>query len=177
MENYVKQILSNWEDKPLKGAKTIIQKYGYPQEASMSKLIWYNNGPWKRTVVNRHTVPHHFPTPHVDFLEQTIDYWVPVHLYDEIAAYDGSVYLDRTRGEASAKCDKEKMNFLALNILNDIVTGQRNIQNAKMFYAYTAERFIKYDITSPYTEGLLFPKQYNTADPGIVYFQKDINNS
>lgn len=172
MENYVEQILSHWESKPLEGAKAIIQKYGYPQEASMSKLIWYNNGPWKRTVVNRNTVPHNFPTPHVDFLEQTIDYRVPIYLYDEIAAYDGSVYLDRTRGEASAKCDKEEMNFLALNLLNDIVKGQCNIQNAKMFYASTAERFIKYGITTPYTEGLLFPKQYNTADPGIVYFEK-----
>lgn len=33
MDNYVNQILSNWEGKPLEGAKTIIQKYGYPQEA------------------------------------------------------------------------------------------------------------------------------------------------
>ena len=171
MENYVNQILSNWEGKSLEGAKTIIQKYGYPQEATESKLIWHNNGPWKRTIVHRDTVPHNFPTPHPDFLEQTIDYWVPINLYDDVAAFDGSVYLGRTIGEATAMCHKEAMNLLSLNLLNDIVTCQRDIQGAKMFYAQTAYMFSKQNISSPYTEGLLFPKQYNTADPGLIYFK------
>ncbi|TFB21449.1 hypothetical protein E3U55_09055 [Filobacillus milosensis] len=171
MNNYVEQILSHWEGKPLEGAQTMIQKYGYPQEATMSRLTWYNNGPWKRTTIDRETVPHNFPTPHQDFLEQTIDYKVPIHLYDDVAAFDGSVYLDRTKGEASAKCHKEAMNFLSLNLLNDIVTGQRDVQGAKTFYAQTAYMFTKQNISSPYTEGLLFPKQFNTADPGIIYFR------
>src|SRR5690625_2622591 len=79
MENYVQQILSIWEGNPLEGADEMIQKYVYPQEASVNKITWYNNGPWKRTVVYRETVPHNFPTPHPDFLEQTIDYRVPIH--------------------------------------------------------------------------------------------------
>ncbi|WP_070861179.1 hypothetical protein, partial [Staphylococcus sp. HMSC62B09] len=95
----------------------------------------------------------------------------PVHLYDAIAAFDGSVYLDRTTGEASAKCHEEAMNFLSLNLLNDIVTGKRDVQGAKAFYAQTAEQFTKYHITSPYTEGFLFPMQYNTADLGVTYFK------
>ena len=65
------------------------------------------------------------------------------------------------------------MNFLSLNLLNDIVNGQRDVQGAKLFYAQTAQFFSKQNIKSPYTEGLLFPKQYNTADPGIVYFRKE----
>jgi hypothetical protein len=172
MDEYINQILSHWNGKPLEGAKAIIQKYGYPHEATMSRLIWYNNGPWKRTIIYKDTVPHNFPTPHKDFLEQTIDYYVPLHLYDDVAAFDGSVYLDRTRGEASAKCHKEAMNFLSLNLLNDIVTGQRDIENAKMFYAQTAYMFSKQNMKSAYTEGLLFSKQSNTADPGIAYFRK-----
>lgn len=87
-------------------------------------------------------------------------------MFDEIANYDGSVYLDRTRGEASAKCDKEAMNFLALNLLNDVVTRRRSVQDARMFYTQTAAKY-KQNITSPYTEGILFPMQTNTADPDI----------
>lgn len=105
---YVDQILNNWQGKPLEGEQTIINKYGYPHETTVSRLIWYNNGPWKRTIVYRDTVPHSFPTPHPDFLEQVIDYKVPLNLYDEVAKFDRSVYLDRTRGEASAKCYKEE---------------------------------------------------------------------
>mgnify|MGYP007064574982 FL=1 len=171
MDSHLNHILSYWQGPPLEGAKTIISKYGYPQEATMRRLIWYNSGPWKRTIVYKDPVPHNFPTPHLDFLKQTIDYKVPVHLYDAIAAFDGSVYLDRTTGEASAKCHEEAMNFLSLNLLNDIVTGKRDVQGAKDFYAQTAEQFTKYHITSPYTEGFLFPMQYNTADLGVTYFK------
>lgn len=168
---FVNQLLAGWKGKPLEGAKTIINKYGYPNEATLSRLIWYNNGPWKRTIVYRDPVPHNFPTPHQDFLEQVIDYKVPVNLYDDVTAYDGSVYMDRTKGEAYAKCDKEEMNFLSLNLLNDIVTGKRSAENAKKFYAQTAEQFIKFKKTSPYLQGFLFPKQYNTADPDTIYFK------
>ncbi|MEX2153654.1 MAG: hypothetical protein WD825_09970 [Gemmatimonadaceae bacterium] len=58
-------------------------------------------------------MPHSFPKPHTDLLEQFIDYRVPVDKYDELAAYDGSVIVERTKGEISARCDKEAMNFLA----------------------------------------------------------------
>lgn len=171
MENEINQILSHWEGDPLEGAYKIIRKYGYPQEVSMGKLTWYNNGPWKRTIVYRETVPHNFPTPHPDFLEQTIDYQVPVHLYDDIAAFDGSAYPDRTKGEASVMCDDEAMNFLGLNVMHEIVTGQRDVEGAKMFLAQTAFMYLKQNVSSPYTEGLIFPRQYNTADPGIIYFE------
>jgi hypothetical protein len=72
-----------------------------------------------------------------------------------------------TREEASAKCDKEPMNFLALNLFNDVVTRKRTVQDARMFYAETAEKFNKYNVSSPYTEGFLFPLQTNTADPDV----------
>lgn len=98
---YVEQNLANWYGLPKERAYSFIGKYGLPNEATISRLIWYNNWPWKRTILHRTTVPHNFPLPHVDFLEQTIDYRTPLRLYDEIAKYDGSVYLDRTRGEAS----------------------------------------------------------------------------
>ncbi|WP_068676863.1 hypothetical protein [Oceanobacillus sp. Castelsardo] len=171
MEMNVNQILNTWKGKPLEGAKKIIKKYGNPNEATISKLIWYNNGPWKRTIVHRDTIPHNFPHPHPDFLEQTIDYRVPIHLYDDLAAFDGSTTIDRTKGEVTAMCDKEAMNILSLNVMNDIVNGHRDIQGAKLFLAQTAYMYIKMNVKSPYTEGLLFPKQYNTNNPGIIYFE------
>ncbi|MFD1363272.1 hypothetical protein [Lentibacillus salinarum] len=171
MDEYINQILNHWEGEPLKGAKKIINKYGYPQEASLSKLTWHHNGPWKRTIVHRETVPHNFPHPHPDFLEQTIDYQVPLHLYDDITIFDGSLTIDRTKGEVSSMCDQEAMNMLSLNVMNDIVMGRCDIQGAKAFLAQTACRKLNMGVASPYTEELVFPKQYNTADPGICYFE------
>ncbi|GAA0594374.1 hypothetical protein GCM10009001_08080 [Virgibacillus siamensis] len=171
MDKYVNEVLYNWEGKPLKGAKKMIEKYDHPQEATVSRLIWYHNGPWKHTIVHRDTKPHNFPHPHPDFLEQTINYQVPPHLYDAIAAFDGSITLERTKGEATAMCDLEAMNMLSLNVMNDILTGRYDVWTAKEFLAQITYKYLKMGETSPYTEEFLFPKQFNTADPGICYFQ------
>ena len=168
--NYIENILSTWEKRPQEGALKMIRKYGYPQEAIASRFIWYQNTPWKRTIVFRDTVLHNFPTPHVDFLTQTIDYRTPLPLYDEIAKFDGSVYLDRTSGEVSAKCHMEEANFLTLNLFHEIIIGKKSVDEARLFYSDTIEKFIKHNEKSPYLERFLFPKQFNTADPDISYF-------
>lgn len=168
--NLIEQILSYWEGLPKEEALKMINKYGLPDEATVNRLIWHNNGPWKRTEITRYTIPHNFPTPHQDFLEQTVHYRIPVHLVDELTVFDGSVYIDKTAGEVSAKCHKEPMNILSLNLVHDIVIGKRTVDEARIFYAETAEKFTKTKQTSPYTEQLLFPKQRFTNDPGISYF-------
>jgi hypothetical protein len=173
---YIDQILNTWQEKQRNGALKIIKKYGYPQEATASRLIWYNNWPWKRTIVYRDAVPHNFPTTHPDFLEQTINYRTPIDAFDTLAYYDGSVYPDRTKGEVSVVCDKEEMNTLSLNLFHEIVTCQRTVEEARKFYTVTAINLLYRNISSPYVEKLLFPQQFNTADPDVQYFPYNIKN-
>jgi hypothetical protein len=71
----------------------------------------------------------------MDMLLQSIDYPVPPDKFDELAAYDGSIIAERTRGELAARCDMEKVNFLALKLANDLVTGIRSLAQARQFYA------------------------------------------
>lgn len=158
-------ILSTWDAIPQKVAKRTIEKYGPPNEATASRLIWYETGPWKRTTVYRDEVPHNFPKPHTDVLEQFIDYHVPPIKAGEIAAYDGSVIVERTKGEVSARCDMEEMNFLALNLMHEIVTGRRTVEDARKFYAETAVAFVM-NRPAAYTEKLLFEvSRGGMADP------------
>jgi hypothetical protein len=164
------QILEGWTGIQKKTVHLLIKKYGLPNEASPRKIIWYNNGPWKRTIVHLDTVPHNFPTPHLDYLEQTIDYKVPVQFFDELTQFDGSLYPDRTAGEATAKCDQEAANFMALNLMNDIVTGRRNVEDARCFAIEIEKSLRLKGQSSPYFERFLFPKQSGTADPDIRYF-------
>jgi hypothetical protein len=89
-----------------------------------------------------------------------------------MAMFDGSVYPDRTRGEISAKYDKEAMNFLSLNLVNDIVTGKRSVQEARQFYGKTVLQFMQ-GIPSPYTQQFLFPRQHNTVDPDVPVLKMD----
>ncbi|MFN2567585.1 MAG: hypothetical protein ABR499_21535 [Gemmatimonadaceae bacterium] len=151
----VESVVARWSDIPKKVARTTIEKYGPPNEATASRLIWFDTGPWKRTIVYRDEVPHNFPKPHTDVLEQFIDYKVPAGKFDAIAAYDGSVVPERTKGEVSARCDMEEMNFLALNLMHDVVTGARSVDDARREYAEQAMAFMLKK-PAPYTEGLRF---------------------
>ncbi|MGH7664009.1 MAG: hypothetical protein ACRENI_06915 [Gemmatimonadaceae bacterium] len=75
------------------------------------------------------------------------------------------MWFHRTRGELSAQCDVEAMNFLALNIAHDIITGRRTVSDARTFYATTAMAFKQGDRSSPCVTGLIFPTEPNAADP------------
>ncbi|UOQ92690.1 hypothetical protein MUO14_20070 [Halobacillus shinanisalinarum] len=65
----VQAIVNDWNAMSKKSAHLTIEQYGPPNEATESRLIWYNNGPWKRTIVYRDEIPHDFPQPHTDVIE------------------------------------------------------------------------------------------------------------
>ncbi len=151
----VEQLIADWPDAPKRGARQMLEQYGSPNEATPTKLFWYRNGPWKRTIVTRDVVTHNFPAPHSDFLTQYIDYRVPPDTFDEIARFDGSCLVDRTSGEAGARCDSEAANTITLNLMHDIVTGKTSVDEARQTFgevmvAYTLGR------SAPYAEGLQF---------------------
>ncbi len=151
----VEQLIADWPAAPQRGARQMLEQYGPPNEATPTKLFWYHNGPWKRTIITRDVVTHNFPSPHSDFLTQYIDYRVPPEMFDELARFDGSCLLDRTAGEAAARCDSEAANTVTLNLMHDIVTGRTTVDEARktfgeMMVAYTLGR------SAPYAEGLRF---------------------
>lgn len=128
-------VIKSWKEQPRAVAQTMMKKYGAPQEVTAQRLVWHNNGPWKRTVLINEEIDHDFPMPHKDMLRQVVNYSVPPEKFDELAMYDGSVIVDRTRGEISARCDKEPANFIALNLAHGVVTGKLGVEEARKMYA------------------------------------------
>jgi hypothetical protein len=149
------RIIEGWPDAPKGIALQMIEKYGPPNEATPTKLFWYRNGPWKRTLVDRDTVTHNWPTVHSDFFTQVIDYRVPPDLIDDVAKFDGSILVDRTRGELAARCDSEAANVLGINMVHEIVTGKRTWEEAREI---SVQNTVAYNIgrKAPYAERLLF---------------------
>lgn len=163
--NIVEKIINEWGALPKKSANQMIEKYGPPQEAIPSQLIWYNNGLWKRTIVLRDEIPHNFPQPHTDVIENVIDYKVSPEMFDELAKFDGSLYIDRTRGEASARCDMEAANFISLNLMHDIVNGKCTVEEARDKYGEVSSAYLL-NRPAPYAEALQFKVPTgNTRDP------------
>jgi hypothetical protein len=158
--------MAGWSQASRDAAAEMRRKYGAPNEVTATTMVWHNNGPWKRTTISRDEIPHSFPMPHPDVMEQTINYRVPPALYDELAQYDGSVIVERTRGEMSARCDKEGANLLALNLAHEIVTGKRTVAEARRMYAEQITA-MKAGRPAPYTERLMFQPPANGMDPDV----------
>jgi len=154
-EAELKRILKEWPSPQKNIADQLVAKYGLPNEATATKLCWYENRPWKRTELSRDAVLHHWPTIHTDFLTQTINYRVPPDMFDLIAQFDGSIICDRTRGEVSARCDSESANVLGMNMVHEIVTGKRTVKDARRI---SCESTVAYNLgrSAPYAERLLF---------------------
>jgi len=151
----VQTLISEWNAMSKKAANSTIEQYGPPNEAIQSRLIWYNNGPWKRTIVTRDEIPHDFPQPHTDVIENFINYRVPLEMFSELAKFDGSLIVERTKGEVSSRCDMEAANILALNLMNDIVTGKVDAVKAREIYCEVTSAFIM-NRPAPYAEALQF---------------------
>ena len=161
------RIIQNWPEESREAAQLVIDQYGEPDEAADSQLVWHGAGPWKRIVASKAFHRHDFPAPHHDSIQTFIDYSVPAEKFSELAAFDGSVIVERTAGEVSARCHDEEANFLALNLMHDIVTGAKSVQQARDYYA---QEFVDYrrGKPTPYMRELRFvPPDGDTADPDI----------
>lgn len=158
-------IIERWPAQSREAAQLVIEAYGKPHEATDSQLTWRSVGPWKRVVATSTFYEHEFPAPHIDSVESFIDYRVPVEKVSALAAFDGSVIVERTAGELSARCHDEQANFLALNLAHDIVTDQRTVNEARAYYV---KEFLdaRRNQPTPYMEGLRFrPSDDQTSDP------------
>lgn len=165
MDISIKQIIKDWSENPQKSADRLLDYYGEPDEYSDSQLIWYDTDDgWKRTVLRNEEIPHKFPAPHTDYLEQFIDYRVPVEMYSKLAEFDGSVIAERTKGEMSARCGGTSMNFVAINLAHDIITETLSVQDAREEYARLYKAFQEGE-RPPYTREFHFDIPANTGDP------------
>jgi hypothetical protein len=167
------EIIQGWPEESREATQLVLDKYGEPQEVTATLLVWHNPGPWKRIVASKAFYQHNFPMPHQDCIESFIDYRVPVDKFTALAQFDGSVITERTSGEVSARCHDEQANLLALNLMHDIVTGAKSVQQARDYYAkevldYRRKR------PAPYMERLQFaPDARNAPDPDVPILSDD----
>lgn len=159
----ITKLTQGWPEESREAAQLVVKKYGPPDEASESMLMWTKPGPWARIVAYRDFSNHNFPAPHIDAVESFLSMHVPPEKVCELASFDGSVVVNRTRGEISARCHDEEANFLALNLAHDIIEGKRSVEAARQYYA---EEFLNYrkKAPTPYMSGLKF-EAAGGADP------------
>lgn len=168
-ESQMQSMMAGWPASARMAAADMMKKYGPPQEVTATMVKWHNNGPWKYTIISSNETQHRFPMAHPDVMEQGINYRVPVGMFDDLAAYDGSVTADRTQGHLAARCDKEGANFLAVNLAHDIVVKRKTVATARAYYGRAIAAFKKKGRMDPYMQRLQFtPPRGQTADADVA---------
>lgn len=163
----LEQATNGWPGEQREAIRTLMQKYGPPHEASSNHVYWYDVAQFKKIAVHKEDAQHLFPQPHQDFLEMTVSYRVPPDKIDDLAKFDGSLVVNRTRGTLSAICHKEEANILALNLAHEIITDRKTAEEAREFLARTlqAQKSGQPGENQNYLTGLQFRPDLAAADP------------
>jgi hypothetical protein len=156
-------LIENWPAAARKNAESMIVEYGSPDHTDEASLVWYNNGPWKKTVVYREAVfEGEDDSKPVGVLQQTITYHVPEGRFASLDGFTRSLVGDPSRDELSFRSDSEKKNFLAINLAHEIVGREKTVDEARDFYDKQI-RLMEAGKTSRYTMGFLFPVDNENA--------------
>ena len=173
MDKQGSQQIKSWPEESREATQLVIDKYGEPDEVTESELIWHKRAEWKRIVASKTFYQHDFPAPHQDSIRTVLDYRVPPEKFSALAEFDGSVIVERTAGEVSARCHDEEANRLALNLMHDIVTGLKTVQQARAYYAKEFADYRRRKPT-PYMNNLQFTSgDRSAADPDVRILSDD----
>jgi len=143
--------ISHWSDHSRLMAAKTIDEYGPPDEIEAGRLVWYKNGPFKRTEVWDFAV-----TP--ETLEQTVSYHVPDSKREALQAFRWNISVTPGGRELSSRAASEQENILALNLAAEIITGYTDPAEARKVYAQTMDLMAS-GKDSALTRSLLFPPE------------------
>jgi hypothetical protein len=157
------QAISTWPDLAKAAARAMIEKYGKPEGVGKDSLVWYSNGSWKRTLVHQRAWPHYAFKRDKDYLENVIGYVVPNDKLEALTRFDKRIDVDQASAELSARSETEPMNYLALNLADEIIRGKRTVEEAREFQK-TITRLAAAGKASAYLNSFLFDV-HNDASP------------
>lgn len=127
--------LAGWPDTIRRLAAQLTTKYGQPAETTARQATWVNNGQWVRTTLYKEGIQHNFASPHRLILEQAVLYKVPADKLADLAAFNRSLVPNLAKGELASFSDSEELNFLALNVADDILNGERTPEEGRIYFA------------------------------------------
>ena len=153
-DTVVRGVVHLWAEPSATAARKLLAEYKLPDDVTLNHITWYDRGYWKRTVVwNQKPVYRSLRDLYV--MEQTIDYPLTTAQAAQLLAFRDCLTVDLANGELSSRSDREELNYLALNLADEIVRGSQTVAQARASY----DRILSLAASgkvSPYLTGLLF---------------------
>ena len=143
-------VIVGWSEPSRLAAAQALERYGPPDAIAPGALGWRDKSPWLRIVVwdaagNRAA----------GNLEETVAYRVPEAKRQGLADFARGVRVSEDGSELSARSSDESLNFLALNLANDIARGLKDPEQARKSYDRIVELALA-GKSSPYMRELMF---------------------
>lgn len=148
-------VVDHWSAPSVDAARRLMDRYGVPQEVEPDSLAWLEKGPCLRTrVLNRPRVYRSLRD--FDLIVSTVRYPVTRAQAAELVAFSGALTVDVERGEISSSATREEVNFLILNLADEVARGRKSVPEAQVAYRRVLDLSAA-GKTSPYMTGLRFP--------------------
>ena len=158
-ESRAREWAATWPEQPRKTAGLMISRYGPPDRKTAESMIWNSRRPWKRIVVHR--------AAEGKPMEQAISYDIPPGKTAALVLFDHGLAVEPGSWEISARSDSEALNFLTLNLADDVAVGRMSPDEADTFFKKTVELRAA-GKSSSYTDGLRF-RPASADRPPITY--------
>ena len=128
--------VAGWQEKGRLAARALIEKYGAPDEVHSAHVIWHARDPWKKIVVRDIPPPYAgAQTTELGVVEETVAYTLRPDQANLLKAFGSTLSYDERRGELTARSDSEPVNFLRVNLADEVVNGKLTVEQARDAYA------------------------------------------
>ena len=154
-DNIAQGVVNRWPAPSAAAGHRLMDEYGTPDDVTPNQLTWNNRGSWKRTVVWNSRPIYRSPAD-LAVMKQTVDYPLTQAQAGELLAFSDSLEIDLARGELSSRAGREEINYLTLNLADEIVRGQKTASEAQTAFVRELQLAAS-GKTTPYMTGLLFP--------------------
>jgi hypothetical protein len=128
--------VAGWRDKSRLAAGALIDKYGAPDELRTTHVVWLKRYPWTKIVVRDVAPPYAgSQTTELGVVEETVVYSLRPDQAKLLEAFGSTLSWDEKKGELTARSDSEPVNFLRVNLADEVASGRLTVEQARDAYA------------------------------------------
>jgi hypothetical protein len=155
----VTRMLNTWSPSSQTAARTAMSLYGQPDQLTDRRMVWTNRAPWTRIEVMRDPVAQIEAGVESGMIVHTIVYPVTAGQAQELRRFNRNIRIDPASGEISVRGVSEAANLLALNLIDEIVRGTRDADDALRFYRDA----LRDGVITAYEQRLMFTPRTRAA--------------
>jgi hypothetical protein len=147
-------VVNRWSPPSKEAGRRLLEEYGLPDDVTPWRVTWSWRGPWKRTVVWDSKPVYRSPED-LAVMEQTVDYRLTREQAAELLSFSRALTVDLENGELSSRADRESLNFLNVNLADEVARGRKTPAQAVAAYRRVLA-LAAAGKSSEYTRRLLF---------------------